>query len=289
MTILSIVQSCARRLQLVSPSVVITSTDNNIILLLEMVNQAIDDIGNEFLWPELIREYSFTLATSTASYALPADYDRRINETLWNQTQHWPLIGPVTPQLWQQYKSGLITTLPRQRFRVKGWSLTQFYIDPTPSSDENGQTCVYEYISATKRRPKTWAASTSWAGIQYCSYNGYIFNRGSTGAATTGTSAPTPSSLNDGSITWTLVTAEYVFTNDTDEVILNNTMIIDEACWMFLRERGFDYQAQKADAEKNKEVMKTKLEGSSTVSFNRDGSLPWAIGWWSYPEGNYGI
>jgi hypothetical protein len=287
MTVLAIAQACAQRLMLPVPATFIGSTSNNMILLKAMINQALDEVQDDFAWPELQKEYLFDLATDTASYALPADYDYKLNETLWNRDQHWPLIGPVDAVMWQNYKSGLITTLPRQRFRVKGWENKQFYIDPTPTSDDNGQECVYEYCSTISRRPKTWTASTSWAGFQYCSYNGYIFNRGSTGAATTGTSAPTPSSLNDGLITWTLQETYPDFVYDSDEVILNNQFIVDGAVWRFKCERGLDYADLRARAEEQLEIAKTKLQGGGVLSVNTYSRLPPYLGPWSYPDGNF--
>lgn len=258
------------------------------ILLKAMIEQAAQEIREEYPWPELQREYTFTLATSTDSYVLPGDFNSLLSETLWNRTQNQPLLGPIDAEEWQQYKSGLITSVPLERFRVKGWGTNQFYIDPTPGSTENGQTCAYEYISRTCIRPKKWVASTSWAGMQYCSYNGYIFDRGSTGAATTGTTAPTPTVPNDGSIAWTLYTSAFETINhDNDEIILNNQIVIDGAVWRFKRERGFDYEALMKLAEDQKEGKKTDLSGSGIVSLNRRTPRLPMIGVWNYPEGNF--
>lgn len=281
-----------RRLQLPLASTIITNTDANVRLVWQMILATLQEISDDHPWPELQKETTFTLVTGQASYALPGDFDRVQNDTLWNRTQRWPLIGPLDPVLWQQYKSGLVTTLPRQRFRVKGWTDTQFFIDPTPTSAENGQTIAFEYISATTIRPKTWAANTVWTDLQYCSYNGNIYDRGSTGAATTGTTAPTWTSgtSSDGLINWTYVSAAYdAFVNDTDEAILNHQIVEQGAVWRFKRERGLDYETLRADAEQQLEVAKTKLSGAEIVSLNRNQVGPVGIGPWSYPEGNFNI
>ncbi len=290
MTVATIAETCSNRLQITFPTTggFVTATDQNMILLKQLIEEACTDLKDEFPWPELQTQYTFTLATNTASYALPSDFDRWMNQTWWNSTQHWPLIGPIDAVLWQQYQSGLVTTLPRQRFRVKGWALKQFFIDPTPSSSENGQECVFEYITGTVIKPKTWVASTSWTGLRYCSYNGYIFDRGGTGAATTGASAPTPSSLNDGSITWTLYTSKFeTFQDDSDNIILDNSMVTDRAVWRFKQERGLDFEDFRAQAENRKEITKTKLQGTSIVTINGWQLSAPMIGPWSYPEGNY--
>lgn len=291
MTILAIAQACANRLQLTSPTTFIGSTDNNMIMLKSMIEVAINEIKDDFPWPELVREYTFTLATSTDSYAFPGDYDRRMNLSLWNRSQKWPLMGPIDAVEWQLYKSGLITTFPRQRFRVKGSGTSQFFIDPTPSSSENGQTCVYEYVSTNAVRPKTWIASTSWAGLRYSWYNGNYYDRGGVGAATTGTIAPTHTSgsVSDGSISWTYINTPYAFTYDSDEVILDNVMIQDGAIWRFKLERGLDFQDLKAQALDQIETTKTKLMGAGVLTVNNRMMGAPLIGFWSYPEGNFGI
>ncbi|HPC91678.1 MAG TPA: hypothetical protein PLJ74_05435 [Myxococcota bacterium] len=294
-TILQIGQAVAARLQLPQPATLIGNTDANVLLILAMINQTVQDLARDFAWPELQKEYTFTLATDTASYVLPTDIDLFQSETFWNRTQHWPLIGPIDAVLWQQYKSGIIASLPRQRIRVKGWTDKQMFFDPTPSSSENGQICVYEYISKTTFAPKTWVASTSWLGNGACSYNGNIYTRVGTGAATTGTTAPTVTSgsESDGSITWTFTNVPYdsttVNNNDTDQVILDSRMIEDGTTWRFKQERGLDFEGLKADAMQQLDMAKSRLLGASVVNVSRTGNYPAMIGLWSYPEGNYNI
>lgn len=290
MTVLSIAQMAAKRIGVQSPSTLLGSSDGNVILLRTMLERAVQEIRNEFPWPELQKELLFTLATSTANYVLPTDFDRFQNETLWNRTQRWPLLGPVDAVLWQVYKSGLITTLPRQRFRVKGWQTNQFYVDPTPGASDNGQICVFEYISRTCIKPKTWVTSTSWLGLRYCSYNGNIYDRGSEAAATTGTNPPTVTSgsVSDGSITWTFTNAVFdTVTYDSDDVILDNEMITDAIVWMFKQQRGFDFEDDRRIANNQKDMAKSRLQGATTLSVNRRDYMPPYIGILSYPEGNF--
>jgi len=65
-------------------------------------------------------------STSTGSYTfsqtrftLPTPYDRLIDRTDWDKTQHWEMLGPET---WQQVawlKSGFISTGPRVRYYLQ--------------------------------------------------------------------------------------------------------------------------------------------------------------------------
>lgn len=291
MTILALAQACASRLQIVSPSSFVGSTDNNMILLKAMIEKTAKELRDDYTWSELGREHTFTLATDTASYALPGDTDQIQTAAIWNRTQHYPLIGPVDALMWQNYKSGIVATLPRQRFRVKGWATNQLFIDPTPTSSENGQTCAFEYQSKTVFRPKTWVENTSWVGMRYCSYNGYIFDRGTAGAGTTGSAnAPTPSDLTDGGITWTLYTGTFdTINHDNDESILDEQLIIDGACWRWKMEKGFDYENLRQQAEQQVELAKAKPAGGMILSINGNANNPAMIGPWSYPVSNYGI
>lgn len=60
---------------------------------------------------------SAIVATQTI-YDLPSDYDYTLNRTHWDQTNHWEILGPRSPQEWQYLKSGIISTGPRTRYRL---------------------------------------------------------------------------------------------------------------------------------------------------------------------------
>ena len=57
-----------------------------------------------------------TFVFSQVKYALPAAYDRLIDRTDWDKTQHWEMLGPETMQQVQWLKSGFISTGPRVRY-----------------------------------------------------------------------------------------------------------------------------------------------------------------------------
>lgn len=63
---------------------------------------------------------SVSLTFTQVKYAMPTDFDRLIDRTDWDKTQHWEMLGPETPQQWQWLKSGYISTGPRVRFRPLG-------------------------------------------------------------------------------------------------------------------------------------------------------------------------
>ena len=82
-----------------------------------------------------------TLTFTQVRYAMPSDYDRLIDRTDWDKSQHWEMLGPETAQQWQWLKSGYISTGPRVRYRVLG---SLFQIWPAIGATH---TLGFEYIS----------------------------------------------------------------------------------------------------------------------------------------------
>ena len=88
--------------------------------------------------------YTFT----KVKYAMPSDYDRQINDTHWDKTKHWAMLGPETAQQWEWLISGYISTGPRIRYRIFG---SYFQIWPFVATAE---TIGFEYVS------NGWATSS---------------------------------------------------------------------------------------------------------------------------------
>lgn len=61
-----------------------------------------------------------TLSFSQTKFSMPSDYDRQIDNTHWDKTQHWQMLGPETAQQWEWLTSGYISTGPRVRYRIFG-------------------------------------------------------------------------------------------------------------------------------------------------------------------------
>ena len=89
------------------------------------------------------------LTFSQVRFALPTGFDRLIDRTDWDKTQHWEMLGPETAQQWQWLKSGYISTGPRVRFRVLG---DLFQIWPALGAEH---TLGWEYLT------KYWIYATA--------------------------------------------------------------------------------------------------------------------------------
>jgi hypothetical protein len=203
-------------------SIIGVASGSNTGTLKALIDQTIDDIASEFQWPELNRTWNFKLIKDQAAYPLPPDFDSHNNETWWNQGQRWPLIGPLTNQVWQQYKSGLITTLPRQRFRVSGIGNNTFEIDPTPTSTDDDQLAVFQYQSTVRRIPRPWGPNQGVvSGTDYRSNDGLILR--CTGNGNTSGTGLKPEVGRDGTCIWESIpdyvassiyyVGQYVFAN----------------------------------------------------------------------------
>ena len=70
---------------------------------------------------------------SKTIYPLPPDYETITDNTHWDKTKHWQMLGPVDAQQWQWLKSGYIATGPRVRWRILG---NKFQIWPPYNTQE---------------------------------------------------------------------------------------------------------------------------------------------------------
>ena len=88
-----------------------------------------------------------TVTFSKTKYDLPTDFETITDNTHWDKTKHWQMLGPEDAQQW--LKSGYISTGPRIRWRILG---NQFQIWPPYNTQEY---LGFEY------RSKGWARSAA--------------------------------------------------------------------------------------------------------------------------------
>lgn len=161
MSLLSIVQDACRHpsLTLPVPTTVVGNTASHAPAMLMAAKEELDSLATRCMWTKLVKEHTFTTtATSvqvTAS-AIPADFDRMINDSMFNRTTRRRVDGPVSAEDWQNIQASLITRVnPAYRFR--GGTIL---ITPTPAS---GDTIAYEYVSTQKVLNASGTATTTWS------------------------------------------------------------------------------------------------------------------------------
>jgi hypothetical protein len=147
-TALSIIKDVCVEIGLPDPSIALASTDPQITQLVRLLNKEGRELSARYAWQVLVREVTFaTLAAEsqgTIAAIITANdaghvYRYIINDTIWNRTKIWPVLGPKAPRNWQAYKSMNVTG-PISEYRIRGGSLL---FSPVPAA---GETCAFEYV-----------------------------------------------------------------------------------------------------------------------------------------------
>jgi hypothetical protein len=129
-SVLKVVQQAMAELGLPSPREVVASQDELVRQFLALLNRAGYELVQGYPWEQLDKQWIVETVEGQDEYVLPSDWSYFIDQTQWDRTNHWPLMGPKSPQEWQWLKGGLLSSGPRIRYRVwKG----KFNIFPTPS------------------------------------------------------------------------------------------------------------------------------------------------------------
>ncbi|MND34763.1 hypothetical protein D3C80_253850 [compost metagenome] len=101
------------------------------------------------------------LVIAKDTYARPDDFAWFLNRTMWDRTNRWELIGPVSPQVDEYNRSGVVTTGPRRRWRQVGLPETCWRLWPPPTAPGSyPATLVFEYVWNTWAKDGTGAPIT---------------------------------------------------------------------------------------------------------------------------------
>ena len=166
MTLLSIVQdACAEIGAIATPTAVISNSDETVSRMLALIKREGEDLVKTD-WTILQRLHTFTTTDATAEYALPDDYGRMIVNTHWDRSNYEPIYGSLSPQAWQEIKSGLLGSgIVGRRFRIVRTTsgiTRKFYLDPTPTAADDNETLTFEYISTFYCATAAGTAKAAW-------------------------------------------------------------------------------------------------------------------------------
>jgi len=160
MSLLSIVAGACGQLNLVTPSSVAGSTDQQTLQLLALARQGGRELARRFDWQVLTREATFTTVAAEQQATLSSvvgDFARVIDETMWNRTRSRPVRGPLTPQQWQRRKAAAAQAGVDLCFRIRGDAIL---FNPLPPA---GDTIAFEYISSQWCQSSGGAPQSDWA------------------------------------------------------------------------------------------------------------------------------
>lgn len=142
MSLLTLIQQAAIRIGVPKPQSVINNNDPSVAALFEFANEEGRELAGRAEWENLTNEHSFTtVAASAQTNGLPADFDRFVENTMFNRTTQRRVIGPISSEQWQREKSTVSPASIHNYFRVRGGNLL---LTPDPAA---GQTVFYEYVS----------------------------------------------------------------------------------------------------------------------------------------------
>ena len=159
-TLLEIVQRACQELILDQPVSVVGNDDQQVQLLLALANREITELSRDFIWQELVKIQTFTtIAAEAQTNSIPDDFDWYIDGTGFNRTTMRKLIGPLTPQQWEQQQANPAYISVFDAFRILGSTI---YLAPTPSA---GDTVAFEYV--TKYRVADSAGNQDQARATY--------------------------------------------------------------------------------------------------------------------------
>jgi hypothetical protein len=147
---LNLTNQVAGELGLVQPTTMFGTDDIQSLQFLALLNSVGNELNTYYPWEQFTKVWTFNTVEGQDAYDLPDDWKYFVDQTQWDQTNHWPLLGPRSPQEWSWLKGGLVAAAPRMRYRVYQ---DKFWVHPVPGS--TSFTFRMEYIV------RNWVSHTS--------------------------------------------------------------------------------------------------------------------------------
>lgn len=121
----------AGELGLPVPTSMVDATNVQARQILSLMNSAGAELQLYYPWEQFKQDFAPTIVALTDSYDLPDDWRYAVDQTQWDRTNHWPLLGPKSPQEWAWLKGSFVASLPRIRYRIQNNKLKLY---PAPAS-----------------------------------------------------------------------------------------------------------------------------------------------------------
>lgn len=259
MSIATVIQNVANEAGYTVETNVVTSTEVTTKQLLAIANRINRDIFEAYPWPKCYASGSITLVSGQASYQLPAAFSYYHYDTFWNQNTRWRVLGPMTEQEYAEFLGFGLNTTVYQRFQIRGITNSELLISPTPGTQYDNNTIIFEYIADRSVRPVTWTTATAFAANSYCFYNGNYYQ--TTAGGTTGATAPTHTSgsVSDGGVTWAYYNGPYnQFLANTDVSIFQEKLLEQGVLERFAEIHGLDSIRPRFEQQLNEEFSRDR-------------------------------
>ena len=156
-TLIEICRAVADKVQLERPLSIAGSTDPAGQRLLQLAQEAGDEVMRAYDWQILRKEQTFTaLAQEVQTSILPDDFDRFVAETFWDRTNKQLLTGPIPAVRYQSLKAEAYADTPRF-FTLRTGAVA---VIPDPAGGEN---YAFEYVSNEWCESSGGTGQSAWA------------------------------------------------------------------------------------------------------------------------------
>lgn len=244
-TLLSLLQDVCDFGGFPRPTSIINSSDATARQLLAIANERGAEAVRMFDWPQLTKLSSLTLVAGTTQ-TLPADCAELLDQTAWYTGDMTPLRGPITPQEWQRLTQTGNAGL-KFAFRMTQNSTLKRAVGMHPTPTGNEVISIF-YRSKTWIKPRDYTPGMTVTTGMWCFSDGEYWTANGNGTA--GATAPTVA--NNGAtspVAWTLkqnVLYER-FTADSDEPLIESSVLMKGILARFYRMKGLEYQDLEAE------------------------------------------
>lgn len=279
-TVKEIIQSFCSLYNVPVPTAIVSVLSPNERQLLACFKKIGDNLRNRpYQWPQLKREYVFTVTSGSRTVELPGDFYRLRRDTQFDVTNNWPLNGPLSDGGMASRKYAVATSLQtRKAYKIIGpssyllgtapyvqRSAGSIELDPIP--DNSSDQLVLGYISCSWVWPVDWATGASYSAGALVTGVKNIYHTAAGG--TSGATRPSGSSgtISDGTVNWTVYREPYLVTetntklNDNDLCLFDDDLMIQGMNWAWLEAKKMDYQQARLDWEDSVKSATARHEG----------------------------
>jgi hypothetical protein len=304
-TLKTIIQGFCYRINLPAPSSFVGVNSPAEQQYLSIFRSIGDNLRNRpYNWPQLKRGYTFTTQTGVRDYQLPGDFYRILESGQWDQTNHWPLRGPISDYNYNVRQFAVVSLQTRKAFRLIGptnylfstapyvqRSAGHFEIDPAGGNDTDQ--LFLGYVSGNWLWPEDWVAATVYAANSVVSGNGFTYI--TTAGGTSGSTRPshTTGSQTDGGVTWAVWQEPFLLDSSNTKLtdnclcLFDDDLMIDGMIWAYKRAKGQDFQTERADWEQA--VKNTFARFNGPMRINMADEFGDYFDWPNVPPGSWNV
>ena len=119
-TVLSLVELAYREGGASAVPTSLLNTDSNSKQALSFLKAESRYLRSQKYFPQQKRTFSFDLEANRWKYPMPQDFYMTLKGTLWDNTNRWQLVGPLSHEQFLWRKNGYVSFQNRRAFRVIG-------------------------------------------------------------------------------------------------------------------------------------------------------------------------